>query len=165
MSKIKNIIGDKYNRLTVIKRAENNCKCGNARWVCRCDCGNIVTVIGSNLRSGKIKSCGCYNDEQRKIIHKKYNRYEFIDNICIGYTFDNKIFLIDKNKYDLIKKYCWCFNKNGYLTARDIDKNNKNISLHRLVTNCPPQKNVLTISMVKTQDLIIDYLIYEYVIL
>lgn len=32
-------------------------------WNCKCDCGNIRSVSGSNLKSGKSKSCGCYESE------------------------------------------------------------------------------------------------------
>lgn len=34
------MIGEKVNMLTVLRRAPNN-KEGDAMWVCRCDCGNI----------------------------------------------------------------------------------------------------------------------------
>lgn len=33
------------------------------RWICKCDCGNVVTVMSHNLRYGRSKSCGC---QQRK---------------------------------------------------------------------------------------------------
>lgn len=52
------IKGNKYGKLTVIRRAENAPK-GIARWECKCDCGNVVTVRGNNLKSGEVKSCGC----------------------------------------------------------------------------------------------------------
>ena len=28
-------------------------------WVCRCDCGKIITINGASIRSGNTKSCGC----------------------------------------------------------------------------------------------------------
>lgn len=28
-------------------------------WHCKCDCGNVVSIIGSTLRNGDSKSCGC----------------------------------------------------------------------------------------------------------
>ena len=35
-------------------------------WLCKCDCGKEVIVQGAHLRSGKTKSCGCYQrDKQR----------------------------------------------------------------------------------------------------
>lgn len=61
----------KFNRLLVIDRAENT-KAGKSRWICLCDCGNKTTVVGSQLKDGRIKSCGCYNRDllmERNIKH------------------------------------------------------------------------------------------------
>ena len=63
MSKLKNEINNVYGYLTVIERAPNSLD-GRARWVCKCKCGNLVTVLGNHLRGGRIKSCGCYQKEQ-----------------------------------------------------------------------------------------------------
>lgn len=58
-------LGERYERLTVIGRAPNRGgKDTNARWVCRCDCGNKVIAYGQDLKRGKVKSCGCWNDER-----------------------------------------------------------------------------------------------------
>ena len=54
-------IGNTYGRLTVIGRAPN--KNYRASWICRCQCGNEITVIGKDLRSGHTTSCGCYAKE------------------------------------------------------------------------------------------------------
>ena len=62
IGKLKDLTGHKINRLTVLKRVENDIN-NNTRWLCRCDCGNEVIVIGDNLRRGTTKSCGCYNRE------------------------------------------------------------------------------------------------------
>lgn len=32
-------------------------------WLCKCDCGNKITVLSANLLSGNTKSCGCYHIE------------------------------------------------------------------------------------------------------
>ena len=58
MSRMIDMTNKKINNLFVLERAENN-KQGKAQWKCRCDCGNIVIVDGSSLRSGHTKSCGC----------------------------------------------------------------------------------------------------------
>lgn len=58
MSAIKNEIGNKYGLLTVIRRAENN-KNGRAKWVCQCECGNQIEILGVTLRNGATQSCGC----------------------------------------------------------------------------------------------------------
>lgn len=60
MAELIDIIGNKYGRLLVIKKAEISKKHNKARWLCRCDCGNELIVDGYSLRSGHTKSCGCY---------------------------------------------------------------------------------------------------------
>lgn len=63
MSRLKDITGQKFNRLLVVSRAENS-KSGKASWNCKCDCGNMVVVWGSNLRNGHTQSCGCLQRER-----------------------------------------------------------------------------------------------------
>ena len=63
---IKNEVGNRYGRLLVLERAENDSK-GNAYWICRCDCGNITKVRGTQLRY-KTRSCGCLQKEKIKQI-------------------------------------------------------------------------------------------------
>lgn len=67
------LIGQKFGRLEVIKRVENKNQ-GRARFLCRCDCGNLKEVDGAHLRRGDILSCGCYKREQTI----KYNKEEKI---------------------------------------------------------------------------------------
>lgn len=59
-----NLIGQKFNRLTVISKLGSN-KFQKMEWDCLCDCGNRTVVITSYLRSGHVKSCGCFAKEQR----------------------------------------------------------------------------------------------------
>ena len=56
------LTGQKYNRLTVLGLDENN-STQSTKWLCRCDCGRIVSVAGNNLKNGHTKSCGCLNSE------------------------------------------------------------------------------------------------------
>lgn len=58
MPKLIDITGQRFGRLVVIERYNDN-KNGEAKWKCHCDCGNEAIVSGNNLRSGKTKSCGC----------------------------------------------------------------------------------------------------------
>lgn len=60
---IKDLTGMKFNRLTVIKEYGRD-KSGNVTWLCKCDCGNECTVIGTNLLKGSSMSCGCLQKEQ-----------------------------------------------------------------------------------------------------
>lgn len=62
MGKLIDLTGQKFERLTVVERAEDS-KSGCVRWKCVCDCGKEVVVRGDVLRRGDVKSCGCYNRE------------------------------------------------------------------------------------------------------
>lgn len=53
-----NEVGNKYGKLKVIEFARWSNKRGSV-WKCQCDCGNIIEVEGTNLRTGNTKSCGC----------------------------------------------------------------------------------------------------------
>ena len=57
--------GKRFGKLVVLERDfDTTGKCNAVRWKCKCDCGNVVSVIGANLKRGDAKSCGCarYND-------------------------------------------------------------------------------------------------------
>lgn len=60
--KFVDLTGQRFGRLTVVDRAEND-KRNQAKWHCRCDCGTDVVVYSYNLRNGNSKSCGCLNRE------------------------------------------------------------------------------------------------------
>ena len=68
MSKIDDISGKKFNKLTVIERMKSS-KSGKAMWKCRCDCGNYTIVSGSNLKTGGVKSCGCLKELVQQSVH------------------------------------------------------------------------------------------------
>lgn len=64
--KLKNLIGKKFGKLTVIERAESRITPkGQIKsvWKCLCDCGNEIEVLASNLVRGNTKSCGCSSAE------------------------------------------------------------------------------------------------------
>lgn len=55
------LTGQKFNRLLVIKRDLSR---KGVYWICQCDCGNQVSVLSQNLRTGNTQSCGCLNREK-----------------------------------------------------------------------------------------------------
>lgn len=62
MPKAMNIIGNRFGRLTVIRRVDTG-SCGRSYWECECDCGGVAVIKGKTLRSGSTKSCGCLHIE------------------------------------------------------------------------------------------------------
>lgn len=72
MSKVNDLTGKKFGRLTVIKRCGSN-KNRRALWLCQCDCGNTKIILGNSLLSKSTLSCGCYNKEHSKNIHTKHS--------------------------------------------------------------------------------------------
>lgn len=62
-----------FGRLTVIKRTGTHTTPNGGKtptWLCICECGNCVEVLGSNLRKGNTKSCGCL---QKEYAHQQTN--------------------------------------------------------------------------------------------
>lgn len=57
MSKLIDLTGRRFGRLTVIELDETNHK----RWICKCDCGKTTRSDSLGLRRGWIQSCGCYH--------------------------------------------------------------------------------------------------------
>lgn len=62
------LAGRRFGKLVVLERADDyiytrrdGMVMHTPRWECRCDCGNIVTVQGGNLRNGNTTNCGCEN--------------------------------------------------------------------------------------------------------
>jgi len=52
------LTGQKFNKLTINKYVGKN-KYGKSLWLCMCECGNEYVAIGSGLKNGKTKTCGC----------------------------------------------------------------------------------------------------------
>lgn len=57
-SSLINLKGMVFDKLTVIQR-DTTAKPGKAKWICQCECGNVVSVLSESLRNGKTTSCGC----------------------------------------------------------------------------------------------------------
>lgn len=77
MWQAKDIVGQRFGKLTVIKRVENNNRM-RAKFLCRCDCGNEKIILGDSLSSGKTKSCGCLK-------HQTSYRFENLIGQKFGY--------------------------------------------------------------------------------
>lgn len=59
--KLIDIMGQKFGRLTVIRRV--NSVNDSTLYLCKCKCGTEKIINGAHLRRGYTKSCGCLNKE------------------------------------------------------------------------------------------------------
>lgn len=57
------LTGKRFNKLVVIKK-DGYSKNGKAiKWLCKCDCGEMKSILGASLKQNKSVSCGCYQKE------------------------------------------------------------------------------------------------------
>lgn len=141
MSKFIDRTGQKFGRLTLIERVENN-KFNQVQWKCRCDCGKEVIVKAYSLTTGQTKSCGCLKKEQNyiniaKVKHnmtntRLYNIWRNMKSRCLNpnnkrhkFYFDKGITVCDEWKNDFMNFYNWAIN-NGYRDNLTIDRINNN---------------------------------------
>ena len=59
-----NLEGMKIGRLTVLHTEPGTGPGWRTKWVCKCECGNTISALRSNLRSGDTTSCGCVRKER-----------------------------------------------------------------------------------------------------
>lgn len=144
MAKAKDLTGQTFGRLKVIKRVDNYIKPNGtqeSQWLCECNCidKTLVVVRGWCLNNGNTQSCGCLQKERLSKKRKKYNMYDLSGEYGIGHTSKGEEFWFDLEDYNLIKDYCWMISNNGYVIT-DTSKSSirmPKIFFHRLVMNCP----------------------------
>lgn len=138
---IKDITGQKFNRLTVLEFAGyKEMKSGRRTlWKCQCDCGNIVYATGNALQRNNTKSCGCLKLEAVKqnwikntrhgMSHSRlYDIWHGIKFRCMNeksYEYDTYggrgITICDEWKNDFSKFMEWALS-NGYSDDLSIDR-------------------------------------------
>lgn len=134
MTKILDLTGKKFGKLTVLNRAPDKISQYGHKtiwWNCICDCQKdnsqetqqIHMVPTSRLRSGKTKSCGKCS---------LYNSYDLSGDYGIGYDINHTKFYFDKEDYEWIKKYSWHINTEGYVRTNNFE-NQGSTSLHRII--------------------------------
>lgn len=129
----KNLIGQKFGRLTVLSDSGLRAVDGTIKWKCKCECGNYTCVNTTNLTRGVTQSCGCLQKERTTEAIKRYNSFTFKDDTCIGVDNKGLQFIIDAEDYSKIKDICWIVDKkDGHVTGV---VNGRNLRLHRYVLN------------------------------
>lgn len=128
-------------------------KTKRAMWLCDCKCGNTKIIASYNLtQKNPTMSCGCLQKASAKTqIHKtiqsnvgrrKGNDYKFLDNIIVGYdSRKSHEFYFDKDDYDIVSKYTWYEEDNGYIAT--FSPSREKIYLHRLIMGCTKNDGVI----------------------
>lgn len=134
---IEDLTDKKFGRLTVLGIAQYDTNGKERIWICQCECNEFCAVKEPYLKTGRTKSCGCLKLEKISQ-QRKVNRYVDMGNYYEGYTHDNKMFLFDKEDFELIVRHSWCSSR-GYLETR---ANQKIIRMHRLITGASEGEDV-----------------------
>lgn len=72
--KLVDLTNQKFGKLTVLYRGDNIGE--QPTWICKCDCGTIThPIMGTNLRRGITKSCGCLVSQGELKIRELFNQY------------------------------------------------------------------------------------------
>jgi hypothetical protein len=69
------LTGQRFGRLTVISFSGWKYFPSGTRhqiWTCRCDCGNKTEATNSNLKSGHVQSCRCFQMERKIASHRTH---------------------------------------------------------------------------------------------
>ena len=83
----KDLSGQVFNKLTVIKEVEEERYCNGIIWYCQCECGNTVKVPAIHLVNKHCGSCGCDKSsrgEQKIIEILKANSIQYIKEKCFS---------------------------------------------------------------------------------
>lgn len=157
VNKYIDLTGKKFGKLTALEKCGNT-KEGKTIWLCRCDCGKQIKVIGRDLRNGHTQSCGCLHSEiMRKMKHKHGLAKTRINNIYFGMkarcknlnnseykNYGGRGIVVCQEWQEFISFYDWAI-ANGYnddLTIDRIDVNgNYEPSNCRWVTQKQQQNN------------------------
>ena len=67
-----------FGKLTVIELDQESS--GRRKWICKCSCGNTVSVREYNLKSGNTKSCGCTRKEKSSVRNLNVKQVKTRDN-------------------------------------------------------------------------------------
>ena len=130
---LKDLTKQQFGKLTVIERAEDYISPKGKhliQWLCQCECGNQIIVLGNRLKNLSVKSCGC--DKNPKYQNLYGQQFGFL--VPIEYVGNSewkcechcgrenckkiKITSTDNLKRGKIKP-CGCANKNRYELSPD----------------------------------------------
>lgn len=113
-STFKSLVGQRFGKLIVIKRAENN-RFNHVCYLCQCDCGGQTIVDATNLRNGNTNSCGCIKSKGEMIINNWLRERQI--NFIPQYSIDEII--LESGRHPFFDFAIFKNNKLAYLIEYD----------------------------------------------
>lgn len=146
-----------FGELTVIKRDMSKIG-GAAYWICKCSCGNEISVRGDRLRKGEKTHCGCIKQQHKidmdSIINRQYNYLTVLERDMskeIGHGKESYWIcqckcgnIVSIRKTDLINnhtKSCGCFKKEQLKNRNTLDLTNKRFGKLLCIRNTGEQNS------------------------
>lgn len=158
----KSLVGQRFGKLMVIERVENN-RFNHVCYKCQCDCGGIAIVDSTNLKNGNTTSCGCIKSKGEMRIQQWLQEHQISyipqyshDQIILSsgrrpffdfaiFTHTNKLYCFleyDGKQHFEYSGYGWD-NQENFIKTQDRDKQKEewckklNIPLYRIAYNQP----------------------------
>ena len=136
MGLIKNTVGNKYGRLTVLERLPFR-RTSSGRTVsmikCVCDCGNIKVAKRESVVGGNTRSCGCLRREhaRKNNIKMRKRPYEYLYNKLVRQADERDLPVNISYEYFIeFTKIDKCHYCGGIITLRKYCKRNRSIAHH-----------------------------------
>lgn len=162
MPKKINLINQRFGKLLVLSKEKTSPH--GYYWLCQCDCGKKVSILGANLRNGNTKSCGCLRKsknnkqnlfKQKDISNKTFGKwtvlypttnktssgsYYWHCRCCCGTEKDVEIGSLISNK----SKSCGCIKSFGEeKIATILEKNNIKFQKEYTFKDCKTENDFL----------------------
>lgn len=149
-SRIENLSGKVFGRLTVIELDESQKK-DRTSWICKCNCGNTLSIIAKDLVNGHTKSCGCLPLDNKRLEKGESAFNDLYSSYMRGALKRNLSFELSREEFrEMTKKNCfYCGKEPAQLRRREgrvygeyvyngIDRidNNKGYILENCVPCC-----------------------------
>ena len=144
--KIIDLSNQVFGRLTVIRKTDERTNNGSIKWLCRCSCGNLTKTVCTYLTKGKTKSCGCLQQENRKVCGRHTRNFSGM--------IINDILFLKRSDEKATENYKWfvrcpeCKREDWVVTPSDV--------CSKGTTRCPECSKKSRIS--KTATMLLDKL-------
>ena len=138
MSRLIDLTGQRFGRLVVKGRGKTKKRIKGGTivyWICCCDCGNLVEVVGGDLKNRYTQSCGCLareNARERSTKHgmagtRLYETWLGMKDRCYNpkdrsFKYYGELGIKVCNEWQKFETFCQWALANGYADNLTIDR-------------------------------------------